>query len=681
MRGVTPALARRLPRPPRRLLPGRSLPGREALPLALLLLALSPVFVFGNDRGHFYRASHHDWLSVRTLTLAGNLSAEHGFLGFIRLKLDEDGERQYVEPYNRFPVGIYALVKLAIQPAGDDLARQVHAARLLMLAFFAGAAAFAHLALARLLGDRRIALAATLLAFSSYYLLHYGDMIASEVPSLFGVMLVFHGMTLFAQEGRFRQLLPKTAAALLLGWHAAALVAPFVLLGLGGELLRARREGGGGPLRAIARAARSRSALRYAGYGAFSALVCALVVGFNFANEYRAFGGEVPLTGLPSFRSMLERAGNDATGFGPVGWPEFLRGQLGGVGGMAIPYAAVDLLGLDLAQPHYRPWPPNPWFAVPGAAVLAACLAGLRRLPHRALFATLLLAGWCWAAAFRGSAALHEFEAMFHLGHPLVLWSLALLGLRRLAGRERAAYALPALALAAAVAFALSAALMGRVGHGAEAAQRQRETAEDFTAIRPLAHGRSVVADPIDNALITRKHRRNYWLTGSYLQIEPIGSEREWREVPSYDFAVLPAGFEGSLTPDNARFHLYRLADLPAVRASYAAREPEARAAFDVHLDGRSLVYVRDPCDGVDAGERFFVHFYPADARDLDAGGAPGGFHDAAFAFRERGARFDGTCMAAFPLPDYELRAVRTGQYDASGRLWEAEIALGGASR
>ncbi len=116
-----------------------------------------------------------------------------------------------------------------------------------MLAFFAAAAVLAYLALSRLLGDRRIALAATLLAFSPYYLLHYGDMIsAEENTNLFGIMLVFHGMVLCVQEGRFRQLLVKTAVALLLGWIVLALIAPFVLFGLGRELVSARADGGGG---------------------------------------------------------------------------------------------------------------------------------------------------------------------------------------------------------------------------------------------------------------------------------------------------------------------------------------------------------------------------------------------------------------------------------------------------
>ena len=220
-------------------------PLSEALPLALLLLALSSVFVFGNDRSQFYRSGNHDWISGQTMTLTANFSAEHGFLRFHRLRLGRDGEPEYVH-YNRFPIGNYVLAKLSILPFGDDIPKQILAARLLMLAFFVAAAVLAYLALARLLGDRRIALVATLLAFSSYYLLHYNDMISAEASTnLFGVMLVFHGMILFAQEGRFRQLLPRTAAAVLLGWHVLGLIAPFVLLALGRELVAPRADGSG----------------------------------------------------------------------------------------------------------------------------------------------------------------------------------------------------------------------------------------------------------------------------------------------------------------------------------------------------------------------------------------------------------------------------------------------------
>ena len=665
MRGVTPvlaALARRFRLP--------SLPRNEAL----LLLALASAFAFGGDRSQFYRPSIHDSTSIHTLTLATNLSAEHRFLGFFRRKLDEDGEPRYASLYNRFPVGSYALVKLAILPFGDDFPRQIGAARLLMLAFFAAAAVLAYLALARLLGDRRIALAATLLAFSSYYLLHYGDIVSAEIgTNLFGMMLVFHGMAAFAQEGRFRQLLFRTAVAVPLGWHVLGLIGPFALLGVAAATWRARRDGGG--LGAIAAAA-ARS--RHMAYGAFSVLCAALVLGFNLGGEYLAFGGEVPLSGLPSFDSILRRTGQTGETLGYYGadWPAFLRGQFGAIGGGAIPFAAVDLLGLPLAQPYYDLWPPpdEAWrFAALGAAVFAACLAGLRRLPHRALFAALLLAGWGWALPFRGEAVLHEFEGVFHVGAALVLWALALLGLRRLAGPRRAARALPAIAVASLAVFALSAALMARVGHDAEAAQRQREWAADFRAMRGLAAGRSVLAGPIGPVLTYRESMRNYYLAGSYLQIEEIGSPRDWREAAArFDFVALPVDLGGSLTPDNRRLFLYRPGALDAAYAALAAREPAARSEFEVRLDGRTLTYTRDECPGDVADARFHVEAVPLDADDLPAGRRAAGFEAFGFALADRGAAFGGACVARFELPDYPVAGVRTGQRAADPPpVWE----------
>ena len=212
-----------------------------ALPTFLLILALSTVFLFAHDRGSFYRdGGHHDWNSAQTLAFAENLSFEHKFLVFHYKSLDSDGNVHYPSLYNRFPLGGYALVKLAILPF-DGLSAKIYAARLLMLVLFSAAALLAYHALARLIASRWIALTATLLAFSSYYLLYYSDKISNEVTiDLFAVMLVFHGMVIFEQEGRFRQLLLKSCIALLLGWHVYAFLLPFIIFGLARALLKAR---------------------------------------------------------------------------------------------------------------------------------------------------------------------------------------------------------------------------------------------------------------------------------------------------------------------------------------------------------------------------------------------------------------------------------------------------------
>ena len=199
-----------------------SLQSRAWLPPTLLLLALSSVFIFGGDRDYFYKNETHNFTSAKTLAIADNLSPDHRFLMFIRQTLDEDGELRY-RLYNRFPIGGYALIKLAILPFGDDLSAKIYAARTLTLLCFA-AAILAYLSLRRITASAWIALTATLTAFSSIYCLYYSDLISNEVMiDLFALMLVFHGMALFEQDGRFRQLLLKSCIALLLGWHSYAL--------------------------------------------------------------------------------------------------------------------------------------------------------------------------------------------------------------------------------------------------------------------------------------------------------------------------------------------------------------------------------------------------------------------------------------------------------------------------
>ena len=74
--------------------------------LVLLLLALSTMFVSGNDRGFFYQPeSEHSKVAANHLAVAANLSPEHGFIGFYRQYLNGDGERAY-EAYNRFPLAV-----------------------------------------------------------------------------------------------------------------------------------------------------------------------------------------------------------------------------------------------------------------------------------------------------------------------------------------------------------------------------------------------------------------------------------------------------------------------------------------------------------------------------------------------------------------------------------------------
>ena len=77
-----------------------------------------------------------------------------------------------------------------------------------------------------------------------------------------------------------------------------------------------------------------------------------------------------------------------------------------------------------------------------------------------------------------------------------------------------------------------------------------------------------------------------------------------------------------------------------------------ANGPFDLYLADGRLVYAKEPCAPEDVAERFFLQVFPA--------AAGGGGLD--FWFVEHGQRWQGACLAAVTLPDYEAARIRTGQ-------------------
>ena len=572
-----------------------------ALPLLLLLSALSTVFLFGHDRGFFYRSTAHNAVSARHLVVAENLSPEHNFRMFYHQTLDKDGTPSYV-PYNRFPLGGYALIKLAILPFGDGLVAKIYAARMVLLLFFAGSAALAYLSLCRLTANRWIALTATLLAFSSDYLLYYNDMIATENGlSLFGVLLTFHGMVLFAQEGRFRQLLVKACAALLLGWHVYALLLPFIVLGLLCELNRTRRLSVPPSLAGQIKSCVSALLFsRYLTLGVVTLLFGMAVLSFNLGNEYRALDGKVPLTELPTVKSIMKRSGADDD-FNErfaetLAWGNFLENQFYRIARATLPFAInpFDNYTIDGDKDYLG--------VMIGALATGGSVMGLLVARQKMLLATLVLSGFCWALPMRHNTALHDFESVFYIGVPLVLFSMGLSCLPRLFGGRL----LGGLSAAALLVFVLSSFQMGRVGRGPEHNKLVHEAAiADFDHIRTIVEpGQSVFIPYYRDKLYWRGWAVNYYLTERM-----IG--RSWPAWPdrfAYDFFVSHQRVDvpALLTPDNRQTFLYR-------QNGYSAQIDEMIGQaellirrdgyFDVYRNGNSLIYVGN--QGKDSAARF----------------------------------------------------------------------------
>ena len=642
--------------------------------LALLLLALSTVFL---SRDRKLQEVH---VTPSHMTVAANLSPEHGFLGFYRQHLNEDGDRVY-EVYNRFPLGGHLLIKAALLPFPGDLSAQIRAARTLMLALLAAAAVTAFLALRRLTSSPGVALAATLLSFSSFYPLFYGDMVATEGSlDLFAVLLTFHGMAVFAQEGRFRQLLAKTCGALLVGWHVYGLLPPFIVFGLAGEW---RRGGGSGRSRA-ARLARS----RHLALGVVALTFGLSVLAFNFAREYAALhrggspaqGATAALAELPSFQSMVRRLGGDPDYNAEtpgVAWRPLLGKLVQRAGRATIPYGAEHVAGVRFlaavregegegrqarqegrTSPDLSAITALSW----GGVVVFACAAGLARVRHRGALAALAASGFCWGALARGNVE-HSYEGLFLVGLSLVFFSVVLLQVRRVSER-----AIGVCAGAAVLVFVASSLQMNRSATAAEASGF-RTSITDYEAIRAIApEGAVILAEPLRTA--------HFPLSGRIV-VDAMNGRQRRRADFVFTRERLPDG-AGLLTPDNRRTFLY---DRTAYDAQYAALgDPvlEGGRGWRVHLAGRRLIYTTGAACGTGGRFRNAPPFF-LDVLD---------FEGRALARREfsfRSSRFEvaGRCMAEVFIPGYDLAArVRTGQFvRGAAPLWIGEAPLPGGGR
>ena len=642
---------------------------RAAIPLVLLLLALSTMFLFGSDRGHFYRSSIHDTVTANHMAVAENLSPKHGFLGIYSLTLDDHGDLSY-RPYNRFPIGGYLLLKLAMSPFGDDFSAQIRSARTLMLAFFVLGAVAVYLALCRIVASRWVALAATLIAFSSFWLLYYNDMVATEsMPSLFGVLLAFHGMVVFVQEGRFRQLLVKACAALLLGWQVYALLIAFIVLGLARELVKA--------LPFFPRFGRPDQAPeaaptlgRYLTLGVVALLFGAALLSFNLGNEYFALGGKTPLAELPTARSMFMRLGADdafnARHAHQLAWPALLEVQFRRIGAMMLPYGWSESVWAFVVD---RPLEAEsaPGVFTWGIVASGVCLMGLTFVRHGLLLAALALSGFCWALPMRHNATFHEYEAVFHVGIPLTVFSLVFLCIRRLIGDRF----VPVLAAAALPIFVLSGAEMSGVEHGAREAVVEAELVQDFEAIRDVL-GEGVMYFPPGQRRERREDEKilqewlRYLLAGSVVLLPKQARQRE-----RAGFVMLRHRDEGPalLTPDNRRMFLYDRALYDASYDEPALGRPIIASDWNVYRKDDRLIYVSEDC--VHKQAPFFLFLTPREANESPEHGKRRGSDRMDFRWKDIVRRSDRKCVGVIDLPEHDPASVRTGQLLDGEPLWE----------
>ena len=139
--------------------------------------------------------------------------------------------------------------------------------------------------------------------------------------------------------------------------------------------------------------------------------------------------------------------------------------------------------------------------------------------------------------------------------------------------------------------------------------------------------------------------------------------------LPGYPIASIRTGQAGVWDAN-----LYPPADpgrLAAVYQSLAKREPAARAVFALYLRHNRLIYLRETCAAADTAAGFILHIIPENSADLPPARQAAGFANRDFAFDHWGGHIDGKCLASVPLPDYPVKAIRTGQHiPGQGELW-----------
>ena len=154
------------------------------------------------------------------------------------------------------------------------------------------------------------------------------------------------------------------------------------------------------------------------------------------------------------------------------------------------------------------------------------------------------------------------------------------------------------------------------------------------------------------------------------------------RALPDYPIKTVATG---QFIPGGEWFYRTRirmpLSDeaLAYYRAKYesaAAREPLARAGFDIYLDGGDLVYLKEPCAEEDTRGRFGLSAFPVDAVHFPEGEGRG-HQSLNFDFENHGVIFEGRCMARITLPNYAIRAMNMSQWLADGSgLWSAAVQM-----
>ena len=277
----------------------------------------------------------------------------------------------------------------------------------------------------------------------------------------------------------------------------------------------------------------------------------------------------------------------------------------------------------------------------------------------------------------RRTVAFHDYEAVYYVGMPLLMFTLIMVCVRKRYGARAARD----LSVAAVAVFVLSAYYMGQSDYtiGIERENELRAARiSDFEAIREIAGDKKV--------FVTREVRWNNWdsVMGERFYMHGRFFEKGHPDDADFIVSAVRQDVDALLTPDNQTAFLYSKGFGPDTADWLAGQsEPIYRGGeFDVYVDGGRIYYIGLPYTYYPGGDapKFFLHVMPVDENDLTETYREAGFENLDFNLRDNALDpgHDWRQIAMAELPRYPIAEIKTGQFTEGGKIWEARARLEG---
>ena len=194
-------------------------------------------------------------------------------------------------------------------------------------------------------------------------------------------------------------------------------------------------------------------------------------------------------------------------------------------------------------------------------------------------------------------------------------------------------------------------------------------------------YGENCVDDPpeecfqsiVDLPLSTESGADRIWLLVTKGRSSILKELEDWSQQGLADRVATNQSFNLYLLDDRSLVVSERMRIARSRTEEYHAvahAEPVISSNFDVYINDRTLIYVKDGCSSNDVSAPFFLHISPDHVDHLPMERRDFGFDSLNFSFSRYGIRFENRCIAVVPLPDYPAMDLTTGQFTETGELW-----------